>query len=157
MTLHTVESAKQCTSYVREYFECRCAEFSRESLHGSTCCNGDSSGSTKHFYKCQDDVTGVPPEIPIIQIPLVKQNICTRPVYVLQICTVTLLWSMTGNRIYCTLIHTSREYRAIVNSLQQVLLFSLLCLHWCSGNGFHRRTRPLLWVPELTPASATSF
>jgi hypothetical protein len=41
----------------------------------------------------------------------------------------------------------------LYNSLQHALrLFSLLCLHQSlSGNGFQRRTFPLLWVPELSP------
>jgi hypothetical protein len=53
--------------------------------------------------------------------------------------------------IAVSLIHT------LCNSLQHVLnLLSLLCLHHSSGNGFQRRTFPFLWVPELSPASATA-
>jgi hypothetical protein len=43
--------------------------------------------------------------------------------------------------------------RTLCSSLQHVLrLLSLLCLHQSlSGNGFQRRTFPLLLVPELSP------
>jgi hypothetical protein len=38
------------------------------------------------------------------------------------------------------------------------LVFSVCCLHQSlSGNGFQLRMFPFLWVPELSPASATSF
>jgi hypothetical protein len=47
----------------------------------------------------------------------------------------------------------------IYSSLEHALsFFSLFSLHQSfPGNGFQRRTFPLLWVPELSPASATSF
>jgi hypothetical protein len=52
-----------------------------------------------------------------------------------------------------SLIHT------LSSLLQYALsLLSLLCPHkWLSGNGFQRRTFPILWVPELSPCLGYQF
>jgi hypothetical protein len=50
------------------------------------------------------------------------------------------------------LFDTARDYN-ITNTLMSTVTSSLLLL----GSGFQRRTFPFLWVPELSPASATSF
>jgi hypothetical protein len=52
---------------------------------------------------------------------------------------------------------TTSNYSAIANSPTQQFTTpctkssQLLCLHQSSGNGFQRRTFPLLWVPEVSP------
>jgi hypothetical protein len=62
-----------------------------------------------------------------------------------------ICWALTDRNyavnIALSLIHT------LYNSLQYALsIFSLFCLHQSfPGNGFQRRTFPLLWGPELSP------
>jgi hypothetical protein len=51
---------------------------------------------------------------------------------------------------------TARDYAlqfTITHTLVSIATSSLLLL----GNGFQRLTFSFLWVPELSPASATSF
>jgi hypothetical protein len=60
---------------------------------------------------------------------------------------------MTG---FILLFDTARDYISrftITPTLVSTVTSSLPML----GSGFHRRTFPLLWVPERSPASATSF
>jgi hypothetical protein len=51
------------------------------------------------------------------------------------------------------------DKHTIYSSVEHTLLslLSLRCLYRFSGNGFLRRTFCFLWVPELSPSSATSF
>jgi hypothetical protein len=69
-----------------------------------------------------------------------------------------------GNWIYWNLtdpllqvIITVSLIHILYISLGHTDLLRLLCLYQSSGNGFQWRTFPFLWVPELSPASATSF
>jgi hypothetical protein len=66
------------------------------------------------------------------------------------------------DRIYCTLWYTTRDYtlhytvthtHTHTHTLVSTVTSSLTLL----GGGFQRRTFPFLWVPELSPASATRF
>jgi hypothetical protein len=60
-----------------------------------------------------------------------------------------------GNRIYWTLLtHNSRLHLQI--TIAQRLVFSVTGFTPLLGSGFQRRTFPFLWVPELSPASATA-
>jgi hypothetical protein len=61
--------------------------------------------------------------------------------------TVDGVW--VGNRIYGTLIYAPRGYTSQTTITYKLLVAALL------GSGFWRRTFPIFWVPELTPASVT--
>jgi hypothetical protein len=69
-----------------------------------------------------------------------------------------IYWTLTNPRLQVIitvfLIHTL--YTTIHYSTHFSLL-SLLCLHRSSRNAFQRRTFLFLWLPELPPASGTSF
>jgi hypothetical protein len=54
------------------------------------------------------------------------------------------------------LFDTPRDYTLRV-TITHTLVTTVTSSLTLFGSGFQRRTLPLLWVPELSPASATSF
>jgi hypothetical protein len=72
----------------------------------------------------------------------------------LDLVTVDGVW--IGNWIYWTLWHITRDYNSQITVTER-LVFSVTVFTVLLGSGFQRQTFPFLRLPELSPASATSF
>jgi hypothetical protein len=60
------------------------------------------------------------------------------------------------NQIYCTLTHPTRDYTLQITVTHRQMFSVTICIAPL-GSGFQLQTFPFLWVPELSPDSATSF